>query len=234
MRYTSITTTFGPLALSTLTALTARAEPPMTVDDAGTLARGGMKIEASLNREHETQGVGFVFGFAPLDHLEIGFTGARAHDREPSPAARLSGAGVSMKWVPMQADTGWSLGLSLAFDRTRVNDRATPNHHTAREATLTGLASHRWAGGQVVHLNLGARRTRGQGGTDDAMRWGIGYEQPLNAELKLTAEVFGESAGASSKALGVRYTVAEGYKVSAALGRGGGRGFGQIGFAWEF
>lgn len=234
MRMTSIVSALSLFALSTLNALPARAEPPMTVDDAGTLARGGMKIEGSLNREHEKHGGNLVFGFAPIEHLEIGLAAARVHDREASPAIRLTGAGLALKWVPIQEDAGWSLGLVLAFERTRVNDRATPDRYTEREAALTTLASHRWASGQVAHLNLGGRRTRTKGGSDDNITWGLGYEQPLTQGLKLTAEVFGETEGAADKALGLRYAVAEGFKVSAAIGRGGGRGFGQVGFAWEF
>jgi hypothetical protein len=36
------------------------------------------------------------------------------------------------------------------------------------------------------------------------------------------------------KAIGLRYELFEGFKVSAAVGRGNDRGFGQAGFAWEF
>jgi len=51
---------------------------------------------------------------------------------------------------------------------------------------------------------------------------------------KLTAEVFGEEGSGPDKALGLRYEVIEGFKISGAIGRGNERGFGQIGFAWEF
>ncbi|MGC8854949.1 MAG: hypothetical protein ACP5OY_08580 [Halothiobacillaceae bacterium] len=36
--------------------LWALAEPPMQVDDAGTLARGGMKLEGTWQREHRVRG----------------------------------------------------------------------------------------------------------------------------------------------------------------------------------
>lgn len=138
----------GRLALLTLCVPPAMAEPPMNVDDAGTLARGGMKLEGNLTRDHKTRGGDLTFGFAPLDYLEVGLTAARALDRADSPATRLNGTGLVLKWVPIQAETGWSLGLVLGWDRTRVNERATPAKYTEREYALMGLASHRWEGGR--------------------------------------------------------------------------------------
>lgn len=83
-------------------------------------------------------------------------------------------------------------------------------------------------------MNLGSMRVKVGGETDAVAGWGIGFEQPLLANLKLTAEVFGEEGSSPDKALGLRYEVFEGFKISGAIGRGNDRGFGQIGFAWEF
>ncbi len=222
------------LGLCILSATPVNAEPPMNVDDAGTLGPGGMKFEGNLGRDDKMRGGDLVFGFSPLENLEIGVGAARASDRAMSPSTRFNGVGLSAKWVPIQEETGWSLGLVLGLDRSRVNDRATPDRYTERTLGLTGLVSHRWPDGQVLHLNLGGRQTRAQGERDRGTTWGVGYEYPLLGALKLTAELFGEDQGTADKAIGLRHTVVEGFKLSAAVGRGGGRGFGQVGFAWEF
>ncbi len=211
----------------------ANAEPPMHVDDAGTLARGGMKIEGALMRDDATRGGELVLGWTPVDHLEIGVLLAREHDRSASPATRLTGNGVAFKWVPIQGDTGWTLGFRLDLGRTRVHDEAAAEKFTERETAFTLLATYRWAEESVFHANLGTRRVRTHGQGHPTATWGVGYEHPLAAGLKLTAEVFGEEGARPDQAVGLRYELLPGLKVSAAIGRGNDRSFGQVGFAWE-
>lgn len=86
----------------------------------------------------------------------------------------------------------------------------------------------------MLHLNLGAVRVKGPGESETVGTWGAGYEFPLAENLQLTAEIYGSEHARPDKAIGLRYEVFEGFKISAALGRGNDRSFGQIGFAWEF
>lgn len=219
---------------SLLAALPVRAEPPMNVDDAGTLDKGGLKVEGALSRDDKLRGGELVFGFAPIEDLEIGISVARATDRDPDPSTRLRGTGISFKWVPIQNDTGWSLGASFGYGHARVNERATPDKFTEREYAFSGLATYRFENEQVVHLNLGATRVKAQGDSESVGTWGVGYEYPLVENLKLTAEVFGEEHAGPDKAVGLRYEIAAGLKISGAVGRGNDRSFGQVGFSWEF
>lgn len=219
---------------SLLAALPVRAEPPMNVDDAGTLDKGGLKVEGALSRDDKLRGGELVFGFAPIDDLEIGISVARATDRDPDPSTRLRGTGISFKWVPIQNDTGWSLGASFGYGHARVNERSTPDKFTEREYAFSGLATYRFENEQVVHLNLGATRVKAQGDSESVGTWGVGYEYPLVENLKLTAEVFGEEHAGPDKAVGLRYEIAAGLKISGAVGRGNDRSFGQVGFSWEF
>lgn len=214
--------------------LPARAEPPLHVDDAGTLGKGGVKIEGAASRDGKTRGGELLFGFAPVEGVEIGLSVARAADRALDPATRLAGTGIGLKWVPLQNETGWSLGARLDYARTRADERATQERSSEREISLAGLATHRFDNGQVLHLNLGATRTKASATSETVGTWGLGYEIPLAERLQLVAEVFGETRGGADKALGLRYEVLEGCKISGAIGRGNGRGFGQVGFAWEF
>jgi hypothetical protein len=77
-------------------------------------------------------------------------------------------------------------------------------------------------------------RVKVQGESETVGTWGIGYEFPLMEKLQLTAEAFGEERSRPDKALGLRYEVFDGFKISGAVGRGNDRSFGQVGFAWEF
>lgn len=229
------------LAIFATTALfvsaAAHAEGPMATDDAGTLDKGGVKVEGVLSRDHKMRGGELVFGFAPIEDLEIGIAVARATDRADDPSTRLRGSGISFKWVPLQNisdEGGWSLGASFGYGRTRVDDRLTPDKFTEKEYALSALATYRFASEQVVHLNLGATRYKALDESETLGTWGIGFEQPLVDNLKLTAEVFGEERSRPDKAIGLRYEVAEGFKISGAIGRGNDRSFGQVGFSWEF
>lgn len=218
-------------------ATPALAEGPMATDDAGTLDQGGMKVEGVWSKDDQTRGGELVFGFAPMEDLEIGIAVARATDRADDPSTRLRGTGISFKWVPIQNkgdEGGWSLGASFGYGRTRVDERVTPVKFTEKEVAFSGLATYRFASEQVVHLNLGAARVKAQGASDTVGTWGIGFEQPLVQNLKLTAEVFGEEHIRPDKAIGLRYEVFDGFKISGAVGRGNDRSFGQVGFAWEF
>ncbi|MGC8854950.1 MAG: hypothetical protein ACP5OY_08585 [Halothiobacillaceae bacterium] len=150
----------------------------------------------------------------------------RARDREHDPAHTLRGWGLSAKWVPIQPETGWALGLRL--DGEGMRTQALGEVEVERGYAL---ATYRWADGSVALLNVGEARRKDADERDGATTWGLGYEHPLLPQLKLTTEVFGEDRGGTDKAVGLRYQVFEGLKLSAAIGRGSGRGFGQAGFA---
>jgi len=212
----------------------ALAEPPMHVDDAGTLGKGGMKLEGAWLRDDKERGGELVFGFAPIEHLEIGITAKRSADHDPNPSTKLHGTGIGLKWVPYQNETGWSLGLKIDLDRTRVDDRSNEENFTEKERLVTALATYRFESGQAVHLNLGATRFKAPLERETRGTWGLGFEQQLTENLKLTTEIFGEEQARPDKAIGLRYKIIEGLKVSGAVGRGNNRSFWQIGFAWEF
>ncbi len=221
-------------ALGACVATSALAEGPMATDDAGTLDQGGMKVEAVLSRDDKARGSELVFGFGPIETVEVGLAFARATDRADDPSTKLRGTGIGIKWVPIQNDTGWSLGASFGYGSTRVNERSTPDKFTEKEYSLTGLASYRLENGQVLHLNLGVVRVKAQGESETVGTWGVGYEFPLVEKLQLTVEAYGEEHARPDKAIGLRYEVFDGFKISGAVGRGNDRSFGQVGLAWEF
>lgn len=222
------------VSTATLASSPALAEGPMNTDDAGTLDKGGMKIEGIWSKDDQTRGGELLFGFSPVAHLELEVAAARADDDSANPATRLRGYGFGAKWVPFRNDTGWSLGARFDLGRTRVDDREAEANFVEREYAVTGLASWRRENGQVLHLNLGAAQVKAQGARDTVGTWSIGYEFPLIEKMQLTLEAYGAEHSRPDKAIGLRYEVFDGFKVSGAVGRGNDRDFGHVGVAWEF
>lgn len=211
----------------------ALAERPMAVDDAGTLDRGGAKLEFGWSKDHKERGWEGAAGYAPLDNLELELGFARAIDHDTDPNTRLRGLGFAAKWVPLQSETGLSAGLKFEYGRTRMNDRINPSE-TEHARALLGLASWRFASGQIIHVNLGREWVKVDGPDDSANTWGIGFEQPISENLQLTLETYGADHIRPDKQVGLRWEVADGLKLSIAAGRGNGRNFGNAGIAWEF
>ena len=227
-------------ALSLLSALAclagaspALAERPMVVDDAGTLEKGGAKLEFGWSRDDRTRGFDGAAGFSPIDdlELELGLSDVRDHSIDPTVRAR--GVGAALKWVPLQAETGLSAGLKIEYAQVRAKAHGLPDE-TGRGAALTGLATWAFATGQSVHLNLGREWLRVDGRTEAANTWGIGAEHPLTEKLTVAAEIFGAEESAPDRQIGLRYEIAEGVKLSGAYGRGNDRSFANVGVAWEF
>lgn len=200
----------------------------MNVDDAGTLDKGGMKVEAVWQKDDRVVGGVLVFGFSPVENLELEIGGARDNDMSANPSEKMHGLGVGAKWVPYQNEVGWSLGGRFDYGQTLAE---FGREHVYE---FSGLASYRLQNGQVLHLNAGWAHVRQPDEHATVKTWGIGYELPLTDGLTLTAEVFGEEHSSPDKAIGLRYEIFDGFKVSAAIGQGNDREFGQAGVAWEF
>lgn len=216
------------LAFGLLFISPAHAEAPMNVDDAGTLGKGGMKVEAVWQKDDRVVGGVLLFGFSPLENLELEIGGARDNDTSANPSEKMHGFGVAAKWVPYQNETGWSLGGRLDYGQTLAE------FGTEHVYEVTGLATYRMQNGHVLHLNAGVAHVREQGGHVTVKTWGMGYELPLILNVTLAAEIFGEEKTGPDRAVGLRYEIFDGLKASAAIGHGNKRNFGQIGVAWEF
>lgn len=206
----------------------AHAERPMNVDDAGTLERGGAKLEFGWSKDDKARGLEAAAGFAPADKLELELGLARVRDRAASPADVIHGHGLAVKWVPLQADSGLSAGLKYEYGRDRLDGVSTRVH------ALSGLLTWRFEDGPSVHLNLGRESSRERGERENLGTWGVGVDVPLGARLALVVETFGVEHSGPDRALGLRYEIVDGLKVSAAGGRGSGRSFANAGIAWEF
>jgi hypothetical protein len=221
------------LLLAAFATQPAMAERPMAVDDAGTLDRGGAKLEGGWSKDDRVRGWDIAAGFGPIDNVEVEIAFERAYDHDTNPNTRLSGVGFAAKWVPLQNETGLSAGLKFEFGRAKADDRIG-NKETARTRGLIGLASWNFESRQIIHLNLGREWERIDGDTEAVNVWGLGFEQPLAETLQFTVEIFGAEHSRPDKQVGLRWEIASGLKLSVAAGRGSGRSIANAGIAWEF
>lgn len=214
-------------------AVPAQAERPMVVDDAGTLDKGGAKVEFGWSRDDKARGFDAAVGYGPIENLEVEINLAEVRDRSFDPTVRVRALGAALKWVPLQAENGLSMGVKLEHARARADARHSDSE-TAYGDAVTGLATWGFATGPRVHVNLGREWVRAGGDTEVANTWGVGAEHPLTASLAVAAEVFGAEDARPDRQIGLRYEIIDGLKLSAGVGRGNDRSFATVGLAWEF
>lgn len=218
-----------PIVLSTVFALCsapAFAERPMAVDDAGTLERGGAKLEFGWSRDDAVRGYEGAAGFGPIDNVEVEVGFGRAKDRDADPDAKIRAVGAAVKWVPLQSETGLSAGLKYEYGRERVSGEGT-----ARANSLAALATWAFEQGPRLHVNLGREWVRDD---ENLNFWGVGLDVPVMEKLDFVIETFGSEHSGPDRQVGLRYTIAEGLKVSGAVGRGNDRNIANVGVAWAF
>ena len=216
------------VAVLSVQSASALSERPMAVDDAATLPRGGAKLEAGWSIDDEAGSAEFAAGYAPIEHLEFELGAARTRDAAPAPDEVAHAVGFVLKWVPLQAETGLSAGLKFSYERARGDVQE-------RVQSLTGLLSWRFDSGVGLHLNAGRERVDPQGACADVYAtWGVGADFPIAPRWQLTLETVGAEGSGPDRQVGVRYQLADGLKLSAAVGRGNRRSLANVGIAWEF
>lgn len=206
----------------------AYAERPMNVDDAGTLDKGGAKVEFGWSRDDHARGFEGAVGYGPIENVEVELNYGGSRDSEPNPSERARALGMAIKWVPLQSEVGLSAGLKYEYGNEDVE--GAKGHAQA----LIGLMTWAFQGGQLVHLNIGREFARAERDTEAENTWGVGLDWPLTDAFHATVESFGTQHGAPDRAVGLRYEIVEGLKVSGAVGRGNDRSFANLGVAWEF
>ena len=215
----------GTLALAT----TAWAEAPMATDDAGTLEKGGTKVEGQWSREGQTRGLGLAVAHSPIEKLEAEISLGRSTDRSGSPHVSNRITGLALKWVPI------SIGKTTIGVKVDRSTEKPDNANRARSSSVRGLYTLRMESGQALHANLGRSSSTDSAGVSTmATVWSLGAEQPVSGAVTLVGDWFGESRNSPGYLLGARWTVREGLKLSAAFGRSQGQSLGRAFATWEF
>ena len=220
------------LILATVALATAgtavRAERPMSVDDAGTLTRA-----------------------MPSWSL----AGARTTRPGASKARWAMARSITSRWKsPSHAPA-----MAASPQAPRFGHRGLPSNGflckprpVCPQGSSTSMAmSMRWgfvcsrpilarsgelgfAGGPLLHLNVGREWAREEGSGSAANTWGIGFDLPFTEALHGTVESYGAENSSPDRAVGLRYELRDGLKFSGAIGRGNDRSFANLGVAWEF
>lgn len=157
-----------------------------------------------------------------------------ARDHADAPPTPNLGTALSIKWVPLQPETGWSLGLRLHHQRSDTSVLFDQGPLVARQSGVTGLASYNAHNGAALHLNAGVAHALTMQDERLMGTWGIGGDWPLSSKTQLVAEVFGRSEANPDKAIGLRYLLSKDISLAAAIGHGNGRAFGRVVWDWEF
>lgn len=210
----------GALALCSTLAF---AEAPMITDDAGTLDKGGKKIEGGFVKSGSERAYGLSGGFSPIDNVELSLS--LQHARDSSIPASGNATGLSAKWIPLKSGI-FSAGVKLDHVRAKSGGAL------ANETTLTALGTARFESGYVLHANIG--RTNASGGGGHTNSWALGAEAPVADKVQLTLDVYSSTGSNTGKQIGARWEVQKGLKLSAALGRYNSANTAFAGFSWEF
>ncbi len=218
------------LMLASMSWQPAFAESPMTTDDAGTLDRGEMKLEAVWRDGSGISGGELLFGVAPSDALEVEI--GLADLREGGADARVVGLGL--KWVPVQREQGWSTGLRIDYAQSKVTPAGGGPRTTEDLWQARGLATHRFPNRHALHLNLGLAWDGGTVLQDTRWTWGAGYELPIRERLDLTAETFGIEGSGIDWAIGLRRELTRGLRLYGSAGHGESGDRFKLGLVWQF
>jgi hypothetical protein len=206
------------------------AESPMVTDDAGTLDAKGAKIEAGLFKAGASRSGALALAYAPVENLELGLSHARTRDTSTSPGTHSNTDGLAVKWIPLHQGP-LSAGFKLELARTGQTDAAP----SVRSTAVTGLLSYQASPGYVLHANLGRGWDRSaDSATQASTRWSMGAELPVAANVQLTGDFFGATGDTPGKQIGLRWTVKEGIKLFAGVGRSNSETIANAGVAWEF
>lgn len=214
-------------------ASSARAEPPLSTDDASILERGKCQIEGQLRRqqrgtEHESS-LEFACNLTGRLELAIGRERHLTAGEDPARATRVQAKALVRPLEPDGVGFAVTLG-ALRQWRTHEPDVSEPS------LTLVGslaLLEKR----AMLHANLGVRRDRREHlarGT-----WALAGEYGLLPRLQLVAEAAREHGAKPAVLAGARVSIVpEQAQISLAFGRdrssSSGRRFAVVGFHVEF
>lgn len=156
-------------------------------------------------------------------------TWTSTHDHSATPATPAHARGLVLKWVPFTwGET--SAGFKFQTSRDTISGSGSE-----RSTQVQALLTHNYASGVVLHANLGHQRsTDSSSNHANATTWALGGELPLVESVKLVGDVYGDSHSRPGHQIGLRWTLKESLKLSAAVGRQNSQSHTQVGMAWEF
>jgi hypothetical protein len=207
------------VALLTTTALgTAHAGRPLSVDDAGTNARGEGHVEAWASRSRGATTWNLSPAYAIADGLEISATASR------DTTNRITGTAAQLKWLATPSrEAGCNVGLSGG------GARSSGGGASERAAFVNGIVTCNGAWGSV-HANLGANRPSGESAS---RTWGVALERPVR-HITPHVEWFGAKGSKPTVQVGARGDIAKNLQLDGTYGRSDGESLYSLGVKLRF
>lgn len=196
----------------------ALAGRPLTVDDAGTNAKGEGHIEAWAARGEGSRSLNLAPAYAFVEGLELGALLAR------DTTNKVTATGAQLKWlITPSKERGCNAGVALGASHS------TGGGTSADAAFVNGLFSCN-EGPSHLHLNLGS----GKASDESAITtWGVAFERETGA-MTPHVEWFGAEGTKPTIQLGVRGDIAKGLQLDGTLGRSDDRTLYSVGLKFKF
>lgn len=191
---------------------------PLTVDDAGTNAKGEGHVETWFARIEENRSLNLAPAYAFAEGLEFGALLAR------DTTNKITTTGAQLKWlITPSREHGCNAGVAFGAAR------ATGNGDSANGAFVNGLFSCN-AGPNHLHLNLGSAKVSDASATTT---WGVAFEREVGA-VTPHVEWFGAKGAKPTIQVGARGDIAKGLQLDGTLGRSDGRTVYSAGLKFKF
>lgn len=193
----------------------AQAGRPMATDDAAVVESGACQLEIWIERARDSRGTWLNPGCTPSGGTEFSLGGARVREDGASTFTVHQWQIKQMLRAYDETQTGFA--LAIGGQRVRLGD--------ARESFLNGISTVPLAGeAHLLHLNLGALRTRNEDRRRTRATWGLAYDVEVATATRAALETFGTSGQRANWQFGLRHELVPGRvqldgSVGSAIGR---------------
>ena len=206
---------FCLIGLSAAAVQPVLAGRPLATDDAAIVEAGACQLEAWMERGRDHRATWLNPGCNPFGRTEFAFGGARVRP-DDLPAYTLHA--WQIKRMLREHDAAHA-GYAIAFGGQRQR------HGGAREVYLNGIATLPLAAEvRVLHINLGALRTRDADGRHTRATWGLAFDAEVATATRASLEAFGTSSERPRWQFGLRHELVPGHlQLDASLGSALGR-----------
>ncbi|MFO1218188.1 MAG: hypothetical protein U1E89_07465 [Burkholderiaceae bacterium] len=197
----------------------AHAGRPLTVDDAGTNAKGEGHVELWGSRADGATTWNVSPAYALTEGLELAALASR------DATHRITGTALQVKWLATPSrESGCNAGLAGG------GSRSSDGGGGINAAFVNGIVSCNGTLLGAVHLNLGAERTSGASSTGT---WGIALEREVG-RVTPHVEWFGAEGSKPALQFGLRGDVAQNLQLDGTFGRRDGSSLYSVGIKLRF
>lgn len=199
---------------------TAFAGRPLTVDDAGTNAKGEGHVEVWAARaDHAT-----TLNISPAYAFGEGLEGSLLLSRDTT--NKITGSALQLKYlITPSRDNGCNLGIAGGAAHVSAGGGGSANARF-----VNGIGSCNGTPLGNLHLNLGAIKTSGESSVGT---WGIALEREFGS-VTPHVEWFGAEGSKPALQIGARGDIAKGVQLDGTVGRSDGVTAYSVGLKFKF